>query len=427
MLSKINTHIYNFRSIFVIDIGAVTGGASALWAMARGTHQLVDRSIHEESINPLDPEAFPQWLTITGSAFGLGAMGGTAVISTAVSRGMTVNTAARIAFNTVQGGNLFFNGVGIIYQGYCMVDKYRTDQTVDYFDVLSLATHLMFFAGTVVKIQFAGDIIRSNQGKILDDYRDNLRNKRLRNKYNRIKRRAAANNTCKMSENAEIIRYINHRNQLISSNAPSTSTTVNKMADSSKLSGIKWTTEDGILKINGVKLLEPSIFVLRLIQSGIPTDLNEDNTSDSQDYASDLRITTLWSVLDTLLSQYKLCTNNRGINTSETINTSEFIPLLREMDSLNMDQNLLEKLFNIAIRLIQHSGLHLNRFLLKAMRFIWLYCKRNLQQWGITTCLRMRSISGFNILRMIITALFEAGNIDALYLAFEKYVMNFLN
>ncbi|EFN78144.1 hypothetical protein EAI_08116 [Harpegnathos saltator] len=405
----------------VVVGGVVATGVSATWAMIRGTQQLRDRSVHKESINPLDAEAFPQWLTITSSVFGLGAMGGAAAISAAVSRGMTVNTAARLVFNTIQSGNLFLNGIGIIYQSYCLVDRYRTDGTINYFEVVSMATHLMFFAGTVVNIQFASKIIRNNQGKILDDYRQGLRSKRLRKQYNRVKRVAAANNTCEMSENAEVIRYIKNRNQLASNtasnNASNASVAINKTTDSTKPSIIIWTIENGILTVNGIQLLDPLKFVTQLIRSGMPNDSNQDNTSNKQRDERDFQTTKLWSILDDLLLQFNLRTNN----SSNNINTSEFIPLLREMDSLNVNQDLLKKLFKIAIRLIQHSQTPLD-FLLKTMRFIWLYCKKNFKQWGIQTCLRMQSFAGFNILFIVITALFEAEKLDSLYLAFEKYV-----
>ncbi|XP_014472060.1 PREDICTED: uncharacterized protein LOC106743067 [Dinoponera quadriceps] len=402
--------------------GLVATGTTAVWAMARGTQQLIDRSTHEESINPLDRDAFPQWLTITGSVFGLGAIGGAAAISTAVSRGMTVNTAARLAFNTVQGSNLFLNGVGIVYQGYCMVDRYNTDETISWFDAVSMATHLMFFAGTVVNIQFAGDIIESNQNRIIDDYRDTLRSKNLRKKFNRIKRRATANNSCKMSENAEVIRYIKNRIQLLSSD-PNASTSVvdnrssiNPMTENVKPNIIIRTIENGILVINGIALLDAVEFVMQLIRTGIPTDSNEDNRSDLESYESDLGTAQLCSLLDRLLS-----THNLNISDFGPVNMSELLPLLREMHSLNVDGDLLQKIFSIAMKLIRLSRSP-KEFLFKTMRLIWLYCKTNLRQWGITTCLRRQSIAGFKILRMIITALFESDRLDNLYIAFEKWM-----
>lgn len=425
-------HIYNICSIFIIDVGIITTGVTAAWTMARSAQRLIDRNTHEESINPLNPEAFPQWLTITGSAFGLGAMGGAVAMSTAISRGMAVNTAARLAFNTVQGGNIFFNGIGIIYQGYCIVDRYMTDQTFSYLDIISLATHFMFFAGTVVNVQFAGDMIKSNQGKILNDYRDNIQSKRLRRRFNQVKRKAIANNTNEISQNAEVIRYIRRRNQLVSDvnmpstsaninqltnndNTPSTSANTNQFTNNINSNMIKWSINNGSLKVNGVTLLDPLVFITILVRE-MSTDFNQDNRSDSQIYENDVGTTTLWSFFDNLVSQYN--SNNSG----SRINTSEFIPLFREMDTLNVNQNLLEKMFRIAMRLLEHSKNTLD-FLRKAMKFIWLYSKKNFKRWGIETCLRMQSIAGFKILRIIITALFEAEKLDNLYLAFEKYLL----
>ncbi|XP_032688698.1 uncharacterized protein LOC116852435 isoform X2 [Odontomachus brunneus] len=422
----------------VATAGVIATGVTAIWAMARGTGQLIDRSVHEESINPLDREAFPQWLTITGSMFGLGVMGGTAAISAAVSRGMTVNTAARLAFNTVQGGNLFLNGVGIIYQGYCMVDRYRTDETVSFLDAVSLATHLMFFTGAVINIQFAGDVIENNQSRIINDYRETMRTKRLRKQFNRVKRRAAANNSCPMTEKAEVIRYIKHRNQLISktSAAPATSATpdtsatsatsatpgtsdFNRATDNTNSQMITWAIKKGMLVINGITLLDAQLFVVELIRSGRSIiNSNQSNMPNSQNEdEDDFRTTQLWSILDNLLENFFKITKNPRRN----VDTAEFIPLLREMDSLNINENLLEKLFNIAVRLIQHSRAP-DEFLFKVFKFVWLYCTGNFKQWGINTCLRMQSIAGAKILHMIITALFEAVDFDNLYTACEMYL-----
>ncbi|XP_032675401.1 uncharacterized protein LOC116846092 [Odontomachus brunneus] len=369
----------------------------------------------------LDQEAFPQWLTITGSMFGLGVMEGTAAISAAVSRGMTVNTAARLAFNTVQDSNLFLNGVGIIYQYYC-ISRYRTDETFSFLDAVNLATHLMFFTGTVVNIQLTGDVIKNNQSKIFNDYRETVRTKQLRKQFNRVKRRAAANNSCPMTEKAEVICYIRHRNRLISKTSadPATSATpvtsgFNRATDNTNSRMITWAIKRGILVINDITLLDAQLFVVELIQSDRTIiNSNPSNISSSQNIEDDFRTTQLWSILNNLLENF--------FSPGRNEDTTEFIPLLREMDSLNVNKNLLKKLFNIALRLIMQHFRAPAEFLFKAFKFVWLYCKRNLRQWGINTCLRMQSIAGSRILHMIITALFEAVNFDNLYVAFEIYL-----
>ncbi|EZA47673.1 hypothetical protein DMN91_012339 [Ooceraea biroi] len=405
--------------------GLAMSGATGAWTIGRSSQQLVDRSKHEESIDLFNKEAFPHWICLAGSATGLGVVGGSAALSAAAARGMAVNMVARTAFNTIQGGSIFLNGVGILYQGYCIVDKYKTDGTISYVDTLSFVAHAMFFTNSVVNIQFAGDIIESSQGRVINDYKENLRTRNLRKKFNRMRRKANENNTNSISENAEVIRYIKNRQQLSSfkQNAADTSMSSFKqnaadaLTSNKTFSNVVWSFDQGKLKVNGVTLIDPFEYVMRLIRLGVFVDQSQEQ-SVSRYGTNDCTFEQLMKVLCNLLTKYSA---NRNYHSSTRL--PDYEPLIRQMSSMNINEDYLKKLFDVAVRLMQRSR-DVEDWLLKAMTFVWQYCKINLKQWGIETYLRERSDSGSFILRNIIIAVSEALDmmLTNLFNAFYMYV-----
>ncbi|KAL0128851.1 hypothetical protein PUN28_003907 [Cardiocondyla obscurior] len=398
--------------------GCIAAGVAGTWSLGRNTQQLIDRSAHEESINPFDKEAFPHYLGIAATVVGLGAMGGAMLLSTVAARGMTINTVTRVAFNTVQGGNIIINGFGVIYQGYNIYNKYMSNEEITIGEALNFATHLMFFCGSVIKVQFASDIIENSQGKVMRDYKESLSSKRLRKNYNRAMRKAANNsnnNGCKMAENAEVIRYIKHRQELIQ-NQP-----VNGNSQQSKNDprNISWSFDQGKLKVNTVILLDPFKFVTQLINQGIFMPETNQNTSfDSCNSSNDFNIEQLSKVLAELLSKFY----NDYPQSTKKSNLPDFTQFIQELNSLNIDAEYLKKLFDIAVKLMKRSK-NCEEFLQKVLMFVWQYCKANLKQWGLSVSHFVGSASSSTVLKKIIIAIFEAIDmiIDNLYSAFEIY------
>ncbi|XP_039308313.1 uncharacterized protein LOC105206561 [Solenopsis invicta] len=403
----------------VVIASAVAGaGVSGAWTIGRSSQQLIDRSNHEESIYLFDNEAFPHYLGIAGTTFGLGAVGGTAIISKAAARGMTVNTFARGVFNTIQGGNLFLNGVGVAYQGYNMINKYITEETISVVDALNLATHLMFFCSSVVKIEFANDIIKNTQGRVINDYRESLSSKRLRKKFNRVRSKAAVNNTSKIFENAEVIRYIKHRQELLP-NQPVINSGNQVLDNTSR--NIAWSFEGGTLMVNDIKLLDPIEYVTSLISLGIFIDDQNNSTESPQNGANDDNAEKLLKVLCDLLSKFYTsddCPKSRKLPI-----VPDFERLIREMSSMRIDEDCLKMLFKITEKLMKHSK-NMEDFLIQTFTFVWQYCKANLKQWGMSLSYCTQSVSGSNILQKIIRAVFEAIDmiLNNLFHAFVMYM-----
>ncbi|XP_070161185.1 uncharacterized protein [Polyergus mexicanus] len=399
--------------------GLVASGASGIWTVARSSQQLADRKSHKESIT--NKEALPHWLGIAGTVFSFGSFGGTAALSKAAASGKTVPTFAKMAFDTVQGGNIFFNGAGIVYQGYNMIDKYKTDKTIDKIDALYLAIHIMFFTGAVVKVQSANEIIESTQGKVINDYRDTLRKKNLRKKFNRVARKAAENNTCRISENAEVIKYIKYREELLSVNQPANQPVVHGQTDKTPHNTV-WSFKGGKLKVNGFILLDPVEYVVRLMKSDILNENYKNNPSGSKNYVDD-SIDQLRKIFCDLLNQFYLSdTCPKSMNLPLI---PDFEPLLKDMSFMKLDEECLKKLFKIVERLMKHSR-NKEDFLLMAFSFVWQYCKANLKQWKKYLRDHNQNNSDFNILQNIIIAVFEAIDmiVNNLCNAFVKYVAN---
>ncbi|XP_011252354.2 uncharacterized protein LOC105248951 [Camponotus floridanus] len=409
----------------VVITGIAAAGISSIWTIGRSSQQLVDRAIHEES--NLDKEALPHWLSIFGTTFGLAAVGGSAALSRAVGQGKTIPTFVKAVFNTVQGGNIVFNGAGVIYQGYDIVDKYMTESQIDRVGMLNFAIHVMFFASTVVKIQFANDIINNTQVKIINDYKETLRKKNLRKKFNRVARKAAANNTCKISENADVINYIRHREQISANQSVNQSANqpVNQSVTHGQINNIQshivWSYEQGKLKVNGVILFEPIEYVVRLMKSDIFNEIRQNNPSSQNNGDNDIA-DSLKEVFSDLLSKFyasDACPKSKNLPL-----LPDFEPLLKDMSSVRINTKSLKKLFIIVEKLMRRSR-NKDDFLFMAFILVWQYCKANLEKWGIYTKDRIQSNSGSDILqRIIITAVWEAIDmiLDNLCSAFVRYI-----
>jgi len=284
---------------------------------------------------------------------------------------------------------------------------------------VNLATHVMFFCISVVKIQFANDIIESTQGRVIKDYKENLSSKRLRKKYNRAVRNAVENNTCKISENAQVIRYIRNRQELLSTANQSVTKGGSQISDNTS-SKIAWSFKDGKLKVNNIILFDPIEYVICLIKQGIFMEIDQ-NKSDSQNYANNSIGEQLTKVLCDLLS--KLFTSDDCPKTKKLPIVPDFGPLIRDLSSMNIKEDCLRMLFKIAVMLMKHSK-DLDEFLLATFTFVWQYCKANLKQWGLSVRYCVESVSSCKIVQKIIIALYDSIDmmIDNFCNAFVMYM-----
>ncbi|XP_033301916.1 uncharacterized protein LOC117206558 [Bombus bifarius] len=393
-----------FTPIGPVVLGATAcSGVTGAWTVSRSVKRLVNRRSHEETINPLkDKDAFSSWLGITGSTIGIAALGGSFAITKLVQNGSNIGTATRLAYNTLVLSNLGINGFGVGYQAYCIYNRYQEDGTVHFSDVVSLTAHILFFGNAILNTQFAAELIESTQGNILDNYRSTLRSKNLRRKFNRAKRTAAANNTDKIFENAEVIRYINNKQQLQLEN--------NLGAIPTQMPTIS--LQNNELIICGIHLLDPMKFVDILFAHDKKENeysFNKEN-SNAQDKLPQLK--------DLLLSLLKDAFLNNGNGIKYDIN--QFIEILNDIRYMKNASCFLLIIFEISLALITKSSFN-SEYLHKAVHFVWNYIKENFRYLD-TSSINDEQMQ--KLLNKIIAALFEymVVTVKELLPAFAKYM-----
>lgn len=354
-----------FTPIGPVVMGAtVASSISGVWATGRSIQNLIDRNSHKQSIGITDRDSFCSWLTIIGGTVGLMSNSGNVILTKLIKNGSDISNVAKVAYNALVLSNLGINGFGIGYQAYCMYQKYQEEGQIRILDMVSLSAHLLFFGNSVINLQFAEDLIKSTQGKILDEYRSTLRSKHLRRQFNRTKRNAAANNTDTISENAEVIRYINRKidlqlkNNL--SNIPIQKSTI--------------CFEDGKLMICGIRFLDPMKFVEILIKDdGFSSEKTFSFNKESSD-SKDMFI-ILKELLLNLLKNIFSDDNNREEY------ESEFDNILNDIKYMNNAPNIFILIFKISFTLITKSQF-CSEYLSNAVHFIWCYIKESLIQFS---------------------------------------------
>ncbi|XP_076749571.1 uncharacterized protein LOC143422654 [Xylocopa sonorina] len=409
-----------FTPLAPVAVGAaVASTVSGVWTIGRSTHTLIDKSSHEESL--LDRNAFPAWLAIGGSTIGIAASGGSALLTTFTKSGGTVGTVAKVTYNSLVIGNVGINGVGITYQLYSMYEKYRDQGEIQPLDVVFLGAHILFFGNAVINLQFAGEIIETTQGKVLDDYKATIRSKHLRRQFNRAKRNAAANNADKISENAEVIRYINKKLDLRAKNLNNTQNLeTNKTNISTPL------YKNDTLKINGISLINPMKFV-RILLEFDKSHFHGNNSERTTSYGTENGDATdmffkLKDLLLTLLTKLFSDNDNRNVHTEVT----KFYGTLDDMKYIENALKILPIILKIA-NAVADKSLR-SEYLHNALHFTWNYIKESLKQiCSDAFCISDKKVQ--NELNKIILGLtnYVDDVVKELLPAFTKYILMHLD
>lgn len=402
----------------VLGVAAASGAATGLWTVGRSTQRLIDLSSHEQTINPLyNRSALGSWLALTGGTIGLASSSGSVILTKLAANGSNVGNITRVAYNTLLLSNVGINGCGIAYQAYCMYEKYQKEGTVGLTDIAFLSAHILFFGNSVINMQFAGDLIESTQGRILDDYRATLRSRNLRKQFNRTRRAAAASNSDRISENAEVIRYINRKMELRLKN--------NFGNISKKLDNIQKNTvsfKNGEMVIPGISFPKPMQFVDILLKhyNEYPRDNNNEGNNE----------VVLNNGTEDMLNQLKelllhLLRNVFSNETEYTFDVNEFNETLYDMRYLRNATSVLLLIFHISHKLITESSYPLN-YLHDAVYFIWCYIKESLRSH-----LNRFSITDeetLTLLNTITTGLFKyiENTVENLSPAFARYIREIL-
>lgn len=402
-----------------VALGALaTTGVSSLWATGRAVQNLVNRYKHEESINVTNRNAFCSWLTITGSAFGLAQAGGNVAINRLVQNGNIVGNAHRMTYNALVIGNLTVNGFGVAWQGYCMYDKYQNGEKIGIMDILSFGTHVLFFGNAVINMQFAGDLIESTQGRIVDDYKAMIRSRNLRKKFNRAKRIAAENNTDKIAENAEIIRYINRKQDW-------------QMGKNMNAFGIADKNivllDNGTIKICGYSLLDPIKFVKILIEIDrhLPRRNDSNGPSTSRQQGNSEEESMGYRLKDSLLTL--LSNFSQKYKTTNLPDIDQFNTTIDDMKYMKNALIVFDLIFQMAVSMINHNR-GFEEYIGEVVHFIWCYVKESLRTNALTAIFSISDLNTQKALEKILQYMLHHSDAleQRLRPAVEEYINEYL-
>ncbi|KAG8239810.1 hypothetical protein J437_LFUL019372, partial [Ladona fulva] len=163
---------------------AATG--CGIYGASRGSYILYDRSKHTESISLTDSEARNCWLSVVGSAFGVGSGLAMKGMVAAVAQGRIVGTAGQVLVNFLNFGALTVNGIGIANHLAILVDK-RRNNDLTAMDVLQFGSSVLFFTNSAMNAKTAATVIDQVQKDTLSNFTSDL-SKRREKAFNKLVR-----------------------------------------------------------------------------------------------------------------------------------------------------------------------------------------------------------------------------------------------
>ncbi|XP_043264132.1 uncharacterized protein LOC122404259 [Colletes gigas] len=348
----------------------------------------------------MDKNTISAWLGITGTALTLGASGGTMLLSKAIEKGNRINTATKAVYNSMILGNLAINGIGVIYQGCCVINKYQEKRQVVMFDIIIFSSHVLFFSNSVLNAKLANDLVTSSNGTILDKFKNTLRFTRFRKEFNRIK---GVNGNRILKDLMYQVKHVTSKEDFLSI-----------------FQRFESTFRNNKIVVNGIELIDPIAVARHLLVIG-RFGLNFINCNLSLELKN--RIVSLKSVLLDLL---KNCYSKRFIAQKDSNDVNCFNNTLEEISPMENGTDILKMIIKIGVTVLEHSN-ESEIFLHDVVYFIWEYSKANLHNYVINACSPFKNSSNlYNALTKIVTSIFNI--IDdinqELYFAFKEYTLS---
>lgn len=385
--------------------GLITSGICGSWNLVRNSQKLIDRSNHNESINPLNRNALPIWLNITGTSLTLGASGGTMLLSKAIANGSNITTVAKTAFNSLIVGNLTINGISVAYQSCRLIDKYRENGMIDVSDIIVFSSSVLFFTNSVLTAKLAGEYMELSKGTVFEKFKNALRFNRFYKEYNRIKGFVT-------QERSGDITY----------EVKSISSIQNLM---NGLKNLKLTFKIDKITVSGIRLIDPIVVTEWLLTVGL-AKLNNKKYDSTSKYASEM--ITLTNLMSHLLQKF-FCNrkNSKGQYTMDNKlnNVACFNEILTELKHINNAPDILKMIFKISEIMIQFSNKP-EQLLHNAVFFVWQYCRANLEEYCKNSCFSYKNSNLDKWINETVTFIFDVIHVISfeLYSAFRTYISN---
>lgn len=369
-------------------------GVNVVSTIGKTSLDLYDKAAHKESISLFNRSSLSTWLNIAGITVGIALCGSTALLKKAASTGVKIHQIARSAHNVMAVTSVSINLIGVGYRGYQILEKYKNERKVDIEDIVYLGTHLLFFVNSVVNVKFAKELIESTQGDILRKIETELRDDNLRQQYYHAKNKIDNGN--RIDNNAAIIRqfrkvtindFTSNNNYLL--------TTFNGLLN----------VENGKIKLNGITLLDPLLFVAT-VGKGLLRGINNMMHHES-DTSADQQTNVLTKSLETLLTDLYMSRNDPSTDNIPEI--PQFHSLIMELKRIDRSENILPFVFNTAVIILKNRNQL--AYLVEGCRFVWDYVKLNMKESGY----ELLSIAGNRfsykdnrILELLFATIFDA-------------------
>ncbi|XP_043682173.1 uncharacterized protein LOC122635715 [Vespula pensylvanica] len=425
ILSKVNTTINIAGSAATLGLGIATiftpgsplialagmaaMGVTGIWTIGKSSTELYDRAVHEESISPFNRNALSAWLGIAGSTVGIVLSGTTVLLKKAATAGLQVNRMATVAHDAMVITSISINLIGVGYKSFQILEKFKEQKRVDIEDIIYIGTHLLFFTHSVVNIKFAKQIIELTQGNILNKIETELRKDNLCQHYEFTKKKTdmGVNNDKIIEKDAAIIRWFK-------------TITINDMMSNNNLltiSNCLLSVERGKIKLNGITLLDPILFVA-MIGKNLLKKIND--CEDQLNTYTDQQTYTLTKLLEKLLSD--LYTSRNYSSNEQPCIVPQFRSLIEELKKIDKSENILPFIFNIAVTILRSKNQL--EYLVEGCRFVWDYIKINLKETGYQFSTENNSADNNKIMEHLFITIFDAVDlmIQDFFNALQQYI-----
>ncbi|XP_063824994.1 uncharacterized protein LOC135074585 [Ostrinia nubilalis] len=345
----------------VLAGAAVATVATGLYGLVRSSYHLHDRSVHEQTISPTDPEARGSWLNIAASSVGLAAGAATNLLSKSAAAGTNLTKtgqALAVSVEVLRHANMVTGGAGVVNSLIHIILKYRKHgERPTNLELFQFTAATLFFCHAVMSNRTAQSIIEDAQARAINEYRDTLRSNRHRKIFDKLSaesRRVQGS----VQGNTEVIRGI--KNIVDKDQYFADVLRINKDLNQHKLRISM--TADGRVNLNAQHKFDPS-----LLSSMGPEGRSELFTSLGPASLSTQNVPTRVLPSTTAVQAYNLEEEDRGIlvgiHPGEILRIGTFlvrvsstgaenVALLLENLSQDVYANLMTVSFNVISRLI---------------------------------------------------------------------------
>lgn len=146
----------------------VAGVGSTIYTTTRSVYHLVDRSSHNQSINPfVTHETFSLWLGIGANVISFGAMGATIRLSTLAFQGKNISQSFRVVVNLINGTSIGVNSVAVANSLAYMAIHFEEMTPID---VLMQVASVAFWAKSMFSYKPAATIVKEIHNQVLNSY-----------------------------------------------------------------------------------------------------------------------------------------------------------------------------------------------------------------------------------------------------------------